>query len=99
MRNLWLQFKNFFKNLWYGIKSVRFLRRRQIPQILENFSKKEFYSLLATLVLVLLSGGFLIIHAFVDRGPGPHYGGELVEGLVGQPQFINPVLSLNSNTD
>ncbi len=75
------------------------MRRRQIPQILENFSKKEFYALLATLVLILTSGGFLIIHAFVQRGPGPHYGGELVEGLVGQPQFINPVLALNSNTD
>jgi peptide/nickel transport system substrate-binding protein len=99
MRNLWLQIVNFFRNLWYGTKSLRSLRRGQIPAILENFSKKEFYTLIATVLVIVLSGGFLVIHAFSEKGPGPHYGGELVEGLVGQPQFINPILSLNSNVD
>jgi peptide/nickel transport system substrate-binding protein len=99
MRNLWLQIKNFFRNLWYGIKSLRFMRRRQIPQILENFSKREFYTLIATLLVIVLSGGFLIVRTFAERGPGPRSGGELVEGLVGQPQFINPILSLNSSVD
>lgn len=99
MRNLWLKFINFFRNLWYGIKSLRNLRRGQIPQVLENFSKKEIYALIATLLVIVLSGGFLVIQAFSEKGPGPHYGGELVEGLVGQPQFINPVLALNSNVD
>jgi peptide/nickel transport system substrate-binding protein len=99
MLNLWLKSKNFFYNLWYGVKSIRHLRRSQIPQVLENFSRKEIYSLIATVLAVILSGGFLVIHAFSDQGPGPHYGGELVEGLVGQPQFINPVLALNSNVD
>lgn len=29
----------------------------------------------------------------------PKYGGEYIEGIVGQPQHINPVLSLSNNTD
>src|SRR4051812_12252492 len=99
MRNLWLQIKNFFINLWLGVKTLRSLRRQQLPQIMENFSKKEIYFSLATVLVIILSGGFLVVNYFSDRGPGPHYGGDLVEGLVGQPQFINPVLALSSGVD
>ena len=99
MRNLWLQIINFFRNLWYGLRSLRSLRRAQIPQILESFSKKEFYTLITALLVIVLGGGFLVIQTFSKKGPGPHSGGELVEGLVGQPQFINPVLGLNSGVD
>jgi peptide/nickel transport system substrate-binding protein len=99
MRHLWLHIKNFFINFWSGLRAIRDLRRTQIPQILENFSKKEFYTLIATTLVLVLSGGFLIIQAFSVKGPGPYYGGELSEGLVGQPQFINPVLSPTSTVD
>ncbi len=99
MRSLWLQFKNFFQNLWFGIGSIRNFNRRQIPQILENFSKKEIYTLIAALLVFVLSGGFLIVQIFQDHGPGPHYGGSLTEGLVGEPQFINPILSETSGVD
>ncbi|MEJ0021575.1 MAG: peptide ABC transporter substrate-binding protein [Candidatus Doudnabacteria bacterium] len=99
MSNLWLQFKTFFKNLWVGTKSIRGLKRHQIPHILENFSKKEVYTLIAALLIFVLSGGFLIIQGFQDHSMGPHYGGELTEGLVGEPQFINPVLSETSGVD
>ncbi len=99
MRNLWLLIKNYFKNLWLGVKTLRTLRRGQIPHIFENFSKKEFYVFLATLLLIVLSSGFLLSQAFSEKGPGPHYGGELVEGLVGQPQFINPILAPTSGVD
>lgn len=99
MRNLWLQFKTFFLNLWIGARSVRGFKRHQIPHILENFSKKEVYTLTLALLIFVLSGGFLIIQAFQDHSLGPHYGGELTEGLVGEPQFINPVLSETSAVD
>jgi peptide/nickel transport system substrate-binding protein len=99
MRNLWLQIINFFKNLWLGLRTLRTLRRGQIPQILENFSKREFYTFIATLLVVVLAGGFLLIQTFSDQSIGPHSGGELVEGLVGQPQFINPVLGPSSSVD
>ncbi|OGE74440.1 MAG: hypothetical protein A3I07_00795 [Candidatus Doudnabacteria bacterium RIFCSPLOWO2_02_FULL_42_9] len=99
MSNIWLQIKNFFRNFWLGIRTLRTLRRGQIPHILENFSKKEFYTFIATLFFLVISGGFLLVQAFAEKGPGPHYGGEIVEGLVGQPQFINPLLSLTSSVD
>ena len=99
MWNFWLQIKNFFVNLGNGLRLLFKLKRQQIPQILENFSQKEFYVLLATLALIILSGGFLLIQGFSEQGPGPHVGGELTEGLVGQPQFINPVLALTSSVD
>lgn len=94
-----MQFKTFFKNLWVGATSIRGFRRHQIPQILENFSKKETYIFTVAALTLILSGGFLIVQAFQDHGPGPHYGGELTEGLVGEPQFINPVLSETSGVD
>ena len=66
MSNLWLQIKNFFRNLWLGTKTLRSLRRQQLPQILENLSKKEFYAILATLLVIVLSGGFLIFQIFSE---------------------------------
>ena len=99
MRDLWLQIKSLGQDVWDGLKSIRQFKLQQIPHILENISKKEFYTLLTALLILILSGGFLLIEAFVNQGPGPHYSGELVEGLVGQPQFINPVLSETSSVD
>lgn len=75
------------------------INRRQVPHLLDGFSTKEIYTLIAALLLFVFSGGFLITQVFSQRGPGPHAGGELAEGLVGQPRFINPVLSAASNVD
>jgi peptide/nickel transport system substrate-binding protein len=99
MRNLWLQTQNFFKNLWSGVRGLRSIRLAQMPQVLENFSKKEVYTFIVALLIIALSGGFLLFQAIQDRGLGARYGGELTEGLVGQPQFINPVLALASGVD
>src|SRR6185436_1644001 len=99
MRNLWLQIKNFFGHIWQGLRLIPKIKRQQIPQVLETFSKKEVYILIAALLVLILSGGFLLIQAFSQNGPGPHYGGELTEGLVGQPQFINPILAATSSVD
>ncbi len=99
MRSLWLHLKNFSQNLWSGLTLVPQIKRRQIPHILENFSKKEIYTVAAAALLLIISGGFLVKQATSNKGPGPHYGGELTEGLVGQPQFINPILALSNNID
>ncbi len=99
MTNLWLQIKTFCQNSWSGLKNIRALKRTQIPHLLENFSQKEIYCLTAALLVFVLSGGFLFIRLLTNQGPGPHYGGSLTEGLVGQPRFINPVLSPASGVD
>jgi peptide/nickel transport system substrate-binding protein len=99
MLSLWLQLKNFFANLWTGIKAVRQMKVHQIPRILENCSKSEIYILLTALLIFILSGGFLFAQALNYQGPGPHFGGSLTEGVVGQPQFINPILAASSGVD
>lgn len=99
MQNIWLQVKTFFASLMDGAKTIRSLKRQQVPHILENFSTKEVYTLTIALLIFILSGGFLLTVALTYQGPGPHVGGTLTEGLVGQPQFINPVLAQASSTD
>ncbi len=99
MRYFWSQIKNFFSNLVIGAKRLRSFNRRDIPNTLESFSRNELFTLLALLVVLVLSGGFLFSQVVGNSEPGPDRGGEIVEGLVGQPQFINPVLSLTNNVD
>jgi peptide/nickel transport system substrate-binding protein len=92
--------KNYLSSLWQGIKLVPNLRRNQIPLILESFTKKDFYSLSACALAFALAGGFLIYsNSASSQGNNPDYGGEIMEGLVGQPQFINPILSPASSVD
>lgn len=99
MPGLWLQLKNFFGNLWAGIKAMRQMKAHQIPRILETCSKPEIYTLAITLLIFILSGGFLFMQILSFQGPGAHFGGSLTEGVVGQPQFINPVLAASSGVD
>src|SRR6185295_6898100 len=86
-----------------GIYSVavrlRSFNRKQIPPLIESFTRLERRIILAAFVVFLLTGGFLLTKVFINQGPGPHNAGEIVEGLVGQPQFINPVLALTNNVD
>jgi len=68
-----------------------------IPQLL---SKKERY-LILTLFFVIL--GSLIaapIGAFFHyTQTAPNYGGSFVEGIVGEPRYINPLLSRTNDAD
>lgn len=92
--------KNYISRIWHGIRLLPNLKRNQIPLILDSFTKKDFISLSAFAALFVLAGGFLI-YSFNEQGDGtsPDFGGEIVEGLVGQPQFINPILSPASSVD
>ena len=76
------------------------LRKAQIPHILENFTGRDVLLTIIFAALFLTSGGFLIFGSTesIDNGL-PDYGGEHVEGLVGQPRFINPVLAPASSVD
>lgn len=70
---------------------------RFLPQVL---SKKERYGILA---LTLAIGGLLLylpIGAFYDQTqPAPDFGGSYTEGLLGKPQYINPLLVQTNDTD
>ncbi len=100
MPNWFNQVKNFLQRAWQGLRMLPRVRSRHLPQILESITKKDFAVFTATAAAFLLAGGFLV-HAYFFSGESniPDYGGEHVEGLVGQPRFINPVLAPSSPVD
>lgn len=97
----WLgKFFNFLGRAFRGLRMLRHLRLRHIPQILESTTRRDFFYITAALALILASGSFLIrAYFYTGDGTTPSYGGEHVEGLVGQPRFINPVLAASSSVD
>lgn len=99
MFSFWLKIKNFLGNFIHGLKNLRQINKPQVVHALESYSKSQLYVSLAAVVILIVTGGFLLSHAFSPKGNGPRYGGTLTEGLVGQPQFINPVLAASSSTD
>jgi peptide/nickel transport system substrate-binding protein len=99
MFSIWLKIQNFFQNSWHGLKNLRDIDKARTVAVLESLSKSQIRFGITAALIVLISGGFLITRLFADRGPGPHFGGELTEGVVGQPQFINPILAAGSSVD
>lgn len=99
MFRVWLTIQNFFVNCWHGIKNLRHFDKSQVVAAFESFSKNQIRLSLVAALALLVSGGFLFSQIFAQRGPGPHYGGELTEGMVGQPQFINPILASANSVD
>ncbi|MGE5298072.1 MAG: ABC transporter substrate-binding protein, partial [Acidobacteriaceae bacterium] len=90
---------SFLKQAWQGLKLLPNLRKNQIPHLFESFTKKDILQLLIFAVLFLSAGGFLVYGTSrVDSGQ-PAYGGELTEGILGQPRFINPILAPATNVD
>jgi len=72
----------------------------QWPKIVKILSFKEkllFYSLLLIFIGSIASSG--IIFYYSKTKAIPTYGGEYIEGIVGQPLYINPLLSPSNETD
>lgn len=98
MTEFLLQIKNFFSKVWQGIKLIPGIKPHDLPRIFKTTSKKELIALGPLLLLAILAGSFLILGPPKNHNAHP-YGGELVEGLLGQPRFINPVLASASSVD
>ncbi|MBI3274153.1 MAG: peptide ABC transporter substrate-binding protein [Candidatus Colwellbacteria bacterium] len=73
------------------------LRIRLVPKVL---SKKERYVVLA-LILTIVGSIIAIPFAtyFHFTKEAPDYGGKFIEGMVGKPRYINPLLSQSNDTD
>jgi peptide/nickel transport system substrate-binding protein len=100
MQNYFSNFISFVKNVWAGLKLLPSVRKPELPHIFESFGKREVYTIIILAVLLLGSGGFLIYAKTHQTNSGlPDSGGELVEGLVGQPHYVNPVLAQASSVD
>lgn len=91
------------ENGQYGIresitkKIQKKLKVRLIPRVL---SKKERYVVLA---LFIISIGSIVAIPFTTyfhfTKEAPDYGSKFIEGVVGKPRYINPLLSQASDTD
>ena len=90
----------FVKNVWEGLKLLPSVRKTQVLHLFESFTRKDVYAVIILAVLIFGSGGFLVYgQTETNRDGAPDFGGELVEGLVGQPRYINPVLAPASSVD
>lgn len=70
---------------------------KQLPSVLSRKEKQTVIGALCLIILcfTLLVGGYIVSH----RVDIPAVGGEYTEGLVGEPQFINPLYAIGSDVD
>lgn len=68
--------------------------------VLRSLNKKEKITALALLVIAVIGGIFwLWLNIFYRVEIIPSEGGQYSEGLIGEPLYINPVLSLTNDVD
>lgn len=91
---------DFDKKLVFSLSKSRFPTFGQLKYLPKYLGKTE-RRLLAGLILVCLASLIFIgVNLFLSKMEiVPAYGGEYVEGLVGGPQYVNPVLSLTNDVD
>ncbi len=70
---------------------------RQLPSLLSKF-ETHLLKIALALACLTLAGGATAFY-FGHRTLVPSAGGEYTEGLVGEPQFLNPILSPGSTVD
>ncbi|MEW6407578.1 MAG: ABC transporter substrate-binding protein [Patescibacteria group bacterium] len=70
---------------------------KYLPRVLSLFEKR----IILILFIIAATGGGLLLYKFYDKHREfvPASGGVYTEGLVGQPKFLNPLLSPNSDVD
>ena len=88
------------QKLLFSLSKKRIPSIRQLKQIKYFLDYKEkriiFISLVFLLLSVVLLGGRFLWNNLVEV---PKYGGEYTEGLVGQIQYINPILCQANDAD
>ncbi len=69
-------------------------------KIFSSFSRRERQILLGIFLTFLVSGFFVSLNAYYSATKEqPALGGRYLEGVIGQPTFINPLLASNSEAD
>lgn len=70
---------------------------KKLPSLL---SKKERYFILGLLILIIISLiSWSLAYKATRTTSAPDYGGNYTEGIIGGPQYINPILSQTNDTD
>lgn len=74
--------------------------RSQWKQIFKVFSKSEKKAVVIFFVLALLSSCFLVSNFYIKNTEiAPDFGGIHIEGVKGQPRFINPIYAGSNDVD
>ena len=79
------------------LKNIGIAKIRLLPKIL---SKKERYLIITFLFIItgsLMSLPFTVFYHYTKAVPD--YGGSFSEGIVGEPHYVNPLLSQNNDVD
>lgn len=70
---------------------------QKLPSVL---NKKERYFITGFLILAIASFfGWIIAHKIQTTVIAPNFGGSFSEGIVGNPQYLNPILSQANDSD
>lgn len=76
-------------------RKVRPLTKARFDAVFSSFSRREWY--VFGIVMLVLVGSFLRLISLVSNRFSevvPAHGGTYVEGIVGTPRFVNPVIAL-----
>ncbi|MEK7140273.1 MAG: ABC transporter substrate-binding protein [Patescibacteria group bacterium] len=88
--------KNFFSRIRQLKITAKLPNQSEINSVFASFSKKEWVIFLALVALLVFSTLFMLEN--INRKfmvEIPMSGGELREGIVGTPRFVNPVLAFS----
>lgn len=88
------------KKLIFSLSKSKIPRLKQIKYLKKFLSPKELLFIRISLAILAVSFAFLSINYFKSHlRVVPVFGGEYVEGLVGAPNYINPLYSAASDAD
>lgn len=86
--------------LVFSLAKTRIPKLKQLKYIWRLLSKRETLTVRILFVFILINLVFLGTRFyFIHLKTYPRSGGEYIEGLVGQPQYINPILASANEID
>ncbi len=95
-----VQQKELDKKLVYSLNKTKIPSPKQLKYLSQVLSPKQRLLVNGSIILII-AGLIFIAGVFYFRNflPTPTVGGEYTEGLIGAPQYINPLLSQTNDVD
>lgn len=88
------------KKLVYNLSNKRLPSFKQFKYIHQALPSKDKRIAVVAILLILISTLTIALNFyFINFTPTPAVGGEITTGLVGAPQYINPILSQTNDVD
>lgn len=72
---------------------------KQLKYLSFFLNKKEKIFLKFFIFLIILSSGYFLFRGYQNINSVPSYGGNYTEGIIGQIQYLNPILSSSNDVD